>query len=80
MSRARWLRVAAGAVGIALGSVVGLLVPLPLGFGDMFHVGEFFTGAVTVATGSPAGTPYTVHGALDVIPGLVTRAVFGADA
>ncbi len=80
VGRVRRTRVAAGALGIALGSVVGLLVPLPLGFRDMFHVGEFFVGTVTVATGSPAGTPYTVHGALDVVPGLVTRAFFGADA
>lgn len=72
-------RVAAGVGGVAAGAVFGLLVPFPASFGDMFHLGEFYVAATTVAQGSPAGTPFTVHGALDVVPGLAVRAVVGAD-
>ncbi len=45
---------------------------------DKFHQGEYFAAAVNLlASGGSAALPLTIHGALDFLPALLARAIWG---
>lgn len=70
-----WIAILASLATIALQSLRGGMV-----LSDPFHHGEYFASAVIFFTTQIVNfQPLTIHGALDFIPALMARAIWGAE-
>jgi hypothetical protein len=53
-----------------------LLISIPIQ--DSFHIGEYFTASTNLLNGTTQA-PITIHGALDFLPALLCRAIWGVE-
>ena len=71
-----WIILLISLVTILLQDLTGAVV-----LSDPFHYGEYFASSVIFFTKQSVDfTPLTIHGALDFIPALIARNIWGSDS
>ena len=75
-------RVIVALIGLCFGLPSGLLLQWPSETRTLsaFHIGELFPSNIYMGNGAVAGSPITVHGALDFIPAWIAGVIFPGEA